>query len=130
MKKIWTYKDIDAPASDVWALLSNPEHWPSWGPSLRSVQMDREQLEHGATGKVTTVVGVQLPFEITHYEEGTRWAWKVAGIDATDHSVEALGTGQCRAGFGVPWLAAPYQLICQIALQRIKTMAETPEANK
>lgn len=129
MRKIWVHRDIEAPVADVWALIAEPEHWPSWGPSVRSAKLDGQKLEAGASGVVTTVFGAQLKFQITTYFEGSRWAWNVAGIEATDHLVEALEDNRCRVSFGVPWAAAPYSVICGIALQRIKTIAERPEAH-
>ncbi len=128
MRNIWTHRDIGAPAADVWSLLVEPEHWPSWGPSVRSAKLDGQRMEAGGTGVVTTVFGAQLEFQITTYVEGSRWAWKVQGIDATDHRVEPLEGDRCRVSFGVPWVVAPYQAICGIAMQRIKTIAERSEA--
>ncbi len=127
MKKIWTYRDVDAPADVVWSVFTNPAHWPEWGPSIRSAELDDAPMQLGTRGTVTIVVGARLGFEITRYDEGARWAWKVAGIDATDHTVEALGDDRSRVGFGVPWVVAPYQAICWLALHRIKTIAESTE---
>jgi hypothetical protein len=72
---------------------------------------------------VTTAFGVTLPFEVTGYQEGARWGWTVAGVPATEHIVEPLGAERCRAGFGVPWLAAPYLVVCRVALSRLAGMA-------
>ncbi len=128
MRKIWIHRDVGAPAADVWTLIAEPEHWPSWGPSVRSAKLDGPKLECGANGVVTTAFGARLKFEITSYAEGSRWAWNVAGIEATDHLVEPIEDDWCRVSFGVPWAVAPYAAICGIALQRIKTIAERPEA--
>lgn len=123
MKKLWACREIDAPAQVLWHLLTDLERWPEWGLSVRSAALDGENLERGATGSVTTAVGVDLNFEITDYDEGRSWAWNVAGIPATDHRVESLGPDRCRVGFGVPWAAAPYLAVCEIALRRLETMA-------
>ena len=72
---------------------------------------------------MTTLLRVRLPFEITAHTDGTRWAWKVAGVPATDHTVQALGPERCRVGFGVPWPAAPYLAICRMALGRLESIA-------
>jgi hypothetical protein len=45
-------------------------------------------------------------------------------IRATGHRVEYLAIKQCRLIFEVPWLAAPYLLVCKIATRRIKLIAE------
>jgi hypothetical protein len=40
--------------------------------------------------------------------------------------VEALGPDRCRVGFGVPWVAAPYLLVCRAAIIRIRRIAVRP----
>jgi len=122
MKKLWACREIEAPAEELWRLLSDPERWPEWGPSVRSAALDGDIFERGATGTVTTAVGVDLTFEITDHTDGQSWAWKVASIPATHHRVEELGSNRCRVGFGVPWIAAPYLAVCEIALRRLEAM--------
>jgi hypothetical protein len=123
MKQLWVSADIDAPASTVWDLLVDPAAWPRWGPSVRRASVDGGALGAGARGRVVTALGVTLAFEITTFERGSHWAWKVGGINATDHRVEPLGPRRCRVGFGVGWLAAPYLVICRIALGRLEQLA-------
>jgi hypothetical protein len=123
VKKLWVHREIDAPAEAVWALLTNLECWSGWGPTVRRAELASGHFDVGATGVVTTVLGVRLPFEITVHDDGTHWAWKVAGVRATDHVVEPIGSDRCRVGFGVPWPAAPYLSVCRVALARLETMA-------
>ena len=123
MKQLWISAEVDAPAATVWDLLVDPAAWPQWGPSVRRASVEGGTLELGARGKVETALGVTLGFEITTFEPGARWAWKVAGFNATDHRVEPLGTNLCRVGFGVGWLAAPYLAVCRIALGRLDQLA-------
>lgn len=125
MTRLWTRRTIDAPAEVLWALLTETEYWPAWGPTVRAGEIDGERFESGATGTVTTAVGIDLPFEITSFEPGVQWSWKVAGVPATDHRVEALGPDRCRVGFGVPPLVAPYLVVCQVALRRLDALATT-----
>lgn len=127
VKKLWVKKEIDAPAKSLWDLLTDPESWSTWGPSVRGAQLDGGQLELGSTGTVSTAVGVQVPFEITEFEDGALWGWTVAGLPATSHTVEDLGVDRCRVGFGVPWVAAPYLAVCEVALRRLETMASSTE---
>ena len=119
---LWVYRDIDVPAEAVWELLTSPDRWPAWGPTVRHAELAGNRLEAGATGAVTTVLGLRLPFEITT-QDGMRWAWKVAGVPATDHTVQALAPERCRVGFGVPWPAAPYLAVCRVALRRLESIA-------
>lgn len=123
MRLVWTHREIAAPAPVVWQLLVDPERWPEWGPSVRSAALDGPELTPGATGTVTTAVGIDLGFTITDFDEGTSWAWRVAGIPATSHSVSPRSASRCRAGFGVPLVAAPYLVICRMALRRIDALA-------
>ncbi len=123
MRRLWTRRTIEAPASVLWELLTDLDRWPDWGPSLRAASLHDGRFEPGATGTLTPVVGPDLPFEITAVETGAGWAWKVAGIDATDHTVEPLGDDRCRVGFGVPWPVAPYLAVCGVALRRLDELA-------
>ena len=82
----------------------------------------------GATGSVTTPFGVSIPFEITAFEPGRRWAWKVLGLPATDHTVTQIGPDRCEVGFGVPLLARPYLVVCDRALDRLDRMASSARA--
>lgn len=123
MKQLWVRREIDAPATVLWELLVNPERWPTWGPSVRRAVLDGPDLRLGSRGSVTTVGGLRVPFEITLYVRGARWAWTVAGVPATDHTVEPLGPDRCRVGFGAPWVAAPYLAVCRMALSRLDGLA-------
>ena len=130
MKQRWIHREIDAPADVLWELLADPEMWPTWGPSVRRATIDGDALAAGTRGTVTTSFGVALPFEITAWEPGVRWAWKVARIGATDHTVESLGPNRCRVGFGVPWPAAAYLAVCRVALGRLDTQAMIEQASR
>ncbi len=70
-----------------------------------------------------TVVGPWLPFEVTRFQEGHLWTWRVGGVPATAHRVESLGARRSRVGIDVPLMATPYVLLCGVALQRIDAMA-------
>jgi hypothetical protein len=123
VKQRWVNAEIDAPAATVWGLLVDLDAWPRWGPSVRRASVDGGVLAAGARGKVVTSLGVSLSFEVTAFEPGVGWAWKVGGIDATDHRVEPLGADRCRVGFGVGWPATPYLGVCRIAIGRLARLA-------
>jgi hypothetical protein len=128
VNRLWIHRDIDAPPDIVWGLLTNPNKWSVWGPTVRSADLQGQPLSVGATGTVTTVLGLDAAFEVTAFEQGARWAWKVAGIPATDHTVEPLAPNRCRAGIAVPWPAAPYLAVCRIALRRLDDLANLERA--
>lgn len=123
MRICWVTREIDAPAETVWQLLVDTDQWSSWGPSVKAVTLDTDELRLGSRGAVCTVVGLQLPFEITEFDHGRSWSWSVAGIAATYHRVEPLGDDRCRAAFGAPWLASPYLAVCRRALIRLDELA-------
>lgn len=120
---LWASREVDAPAEVLWDLLTDPARWPEWGPSVAAAELDGDRLRAGALGRVRTAVGVTVPVEVTAVEPGRRWAWRVAGIPATDHRVDPLGPGRCRVGIGVPAPAAPYLAVCHVALGRLERIA-------
>lgn len=122
--------DITAPARVVWSILTDTTLWPEWGPSVRAVDAPSRFVSPGMRGRVRTAVGLWLPFEISELDPGRRWAWRVAGLPATGHRVEALTLGTCRAVFEVPRWAAPYALVCRVALARIARVAGTDPASE
>jgi len=124
VKLNWIHRNINAPADRVWDLLTDTNAWPTWGPSVRSATVHGGHLTDGATGTIKTVFGPELSFEITEFELGSQWSWKVAGVTATNHTVQPLDAETCRAGFGVPIVATPYLAVCRWALIRLQRLAE------
>lgn len=112
---------IPAPRSRVWELLVDTHQWPAWGPTVSAVRSSDRRIAEGTTGRVRTVGGIWLPFRVTACSE-YRWTWRVAGLPATGHQVEAAAGG-CRAGFDVPLLAAPYLVVCARALDSLARLA-------
>lgn len=119
-------RHVPYPADVVWTLLTDLDAWPRWGPSISGAVLDSggRYLVAGSTGTVTAIGAVSVPFAVTEFEPGRRWAWSVAGVPATAHGVEAA-PGGCRVWFEVPWWAAPYTAVCAIALRRIDSLAAT-----
>jgi uncharacterized protein YndB with AHSA1/START domain len=111
--------ELDAAPERAWELLSNTARWPDWGPSVVAVEPAAARVEPGLRGRVRTIAGFSLPFEITAVEAGRSWRWRVAGIAATGHRVERLGPDRCRVVFEVPRWAAPYAIVCRVALRRM-----------
>ncbi|WP_040797654.1 SRPBCC family protein [Nocardia higoensis] len=119
----WTvHRHIPAPPEVVWQLLTDLTAWPRWGPTVSAATIDGDRLAAGARGTVTISVGVPLPFVITDFDPGRRWAWAVAGIPATTHEVEPA-EGGCRASMSAPLWAPAYLPVLDIALRRIDRMA-------
>ncbi len=114
-------RDVAAHPDRVWQLLTDLEAWPRWGPTVRRAEIDGEFVT-GATGRVWPMVGPPLPFELTTVVPGRRWSWKVAGVPATTHAVEASGAG-ARLSMGIPVWAPAYAPVVAIALRRIDRLA-------
>lgn len=110
---------IDAPVLVVWDQLTRIRQWPRWGPSVVDVQCEDECIRLGSSGRVKTVLGIWLPFEVTDLEPGHSWHWRVGGLPATGHRVEPCAPGQCRLVFQIPWWMAPYGLVCREACRRL-----------
>ena len=119
---LWTRRIVAADPTAAWDLLTDPERWGRWGPTVRRGELDPPgRFEAGATGRVVTAVGIPLPFVLTDVDPGSRWAWRVAGVPATVHTVEPVDRG-CRIGIGVPAPAAAYLPVCALGLRRIEAI--------
>ncbi len=120
-------REVAAPAARVWDLLVDTTRWSAWGPTVAGAEIraggDGTRIGPGATGRVRTSLGPSLPFEVLRFDEGRRWTWSVAGIPATGHRVEPVGDDRCRVVLEVPAWAAPYLLVCRVALRRIEALA-------
>ncbi|MCW2520506.1 MAG: Polyketide cyclase / dehydrase and lipid transport [Mycobacterium sp.] len=118
-----TARTIAAAPEAAWHVLTDLDAWPRWGPTVQRAELsDPGALRLGSRGKVWTPVGVALPFEVTEFDDGHAWAWKVAGVPATRHAVTPA-PGGCRVSFGVPIWAPVYLTVCAIALKRIEDLA-------
>lgn len=105
-------------------MLTRFEDWPRWGPSVLSVSSPSAAAGPGVRGSVRTVVGIRLPFVITHWIEGSEWSWRVAGLPATGHRVEPSGDSATLVTFSVAWPAAPYAAVLDAGLDRLRQLAE------
>jgi hypothetical protein len=105
----------------VWDLITDTAQWPCWGPTVKDVQFPERFIRKGSRGRVLTVFGIWVPFSIVKFECGHFWSWKVASINATGHRIQPTDKG-CNLWFEVPMIAAPYALVCQMALGRIENL--------
>lgn len=103
----------------MWHVITDTHCWVQWGPSVTAVACDERYIRGGSQGRIKTLLGFWVPFVVTTYEHGRYWHWRVRGIPATGHRVEPLAAERCRLVFEVPVWAAPYTIICGLALQRI-----------
>lgn len=124
----WHWIEVESPADAAWEVLVDLDRWPEWGPTVTEARTDTgaRRLTEGASGAVRTAVGVWVPFEVTTWQEGEAWGWRVAGIPATEHRVESMGPSRARVGMGVPRWAPAYIVVVAIALRRVARAARRP----
>lgn len=115
---------ISASQQLVWNILVDTRQWPVWGPSVRAVKSPRRYIDAGLKGRLQTIFGFWVPFEITDFEPLIFWNWKVAGIPATGHRLTKIDENHCELIFEVPIAAYPYGLICRQAAQHIGRLAQ------
>jgi hypothetical protein len=106
----------------VWDLITDTSQWPRWGPTVKNVQLSERYIRIGSRGQVLTSLGVWLSFVIDEYEHASFWSWKVADIKATGHRVQVTKTGGSNLWFEMPMIAAPYAVVCQMALGGIENL--------
>lgn len=115
---------INVPAKDVWDFITDTTRWPEWGLSVTAVDCNDRYIKKGSRGKVKLPFGIWVPFLITDYEDKMYWSWSVWGIHATGHRTLPIDERRCSLIFEVPAIAAPYLLICWIAIKRIAAILE------
>jgi hypothetical protein len=114
---------IDASSDQVWRIMTDTSLWPIWGPSIRKVECADKYVKIGSTGSVQLFSILWVRFLVTELEEGRHWSWRILGMRATGHRVESLSTTRCQAVFQIPIFAAPYVIVCKVALNRISKLA-------
>lgn len=124
-RKIVVGRELSVGRDIAWNLLRNTQQWTEWGPSVRAVECNQQFIDVDTTGRVQTVGGLWLPFEITSCMS-YRWHWRVMKLPATGHRVDQPSTGSpregCRVIFELPILAAWYIPVCSRALDRIESI--------
>ena len=115
-------KEMKASAERVWQLLTDTRTWPRWGPSVRAVDSPERYIRSGLTGRICTPIGLWVPFTIETFTPNVYWDWRVGGLAATGHRVEAIEENRCRLSFTVPVWAAGYGIVCRRALNQIQRL--------
>ncbi len=122
MGRVEVSRSIEAPAALLWKLMARTRYWTEWGPTVTAVE-GPETIGAGAVGRVRTPIGLWLDFEITDFEEGHHWAWRVARLSATTHRIRPDGKGGSIVTFSAPWWAAPYASVLWLGLRRLDELA-------
>lgn len=88
---------IAAQPSDVWAVLTDIEHWPDWTASMREItRLDSGPLRVGSTLRVRQPAGRPLVFTVTELasERSFTWTASSGGMRSTGyHELTPSGSG-------------------------------------
>jgi uncharacterized membrane protein len=69
--------EIDAPATLVWDVFSNVEHWPDWTASVTTLTaLDSPALAIGRRFEIKQPRLPKLAWEVTQLDEGSSWTWE------------------------------------------------------
>jgi len=123
-RELFIGRTMHASLERVWDLITDTLLWPVWGPSVSKVECEDRYIRLGTAGRIRTTLGFRVPFVVTEFGPLRFWAWEVAGIRATGHRVESLGSNRCRLIFTVPGWAAPYATVCLLGLIRIQRLLQ------
>ncbi|BBX23802.1 hypothetical protein MTER_32130 [Mycolicibacter terrae] len=88
---------IAARPADVWAVLTDLEHWPDWTASMREItRLDAGPLCVGSTARVRQPTGRPMVWTVTELadERSFTWTASTAGIRFTGyHELIPTGSG-------------------------------------
>jgi len=75
-----TTRHIDAPASDVWEVLSDVARWPEWTPTVDNVELlDVGPVRVGSRARIRQPKLPQAVWVVTEIEEGRSFTWEAKG---------------------------------------------------
>ena len=81
------------------------------GTPVVDVESEAATVGPGSRGRVKTVAGLWLRFEITEVRPGRSCDWNVAGIPITGYTVENSGVGRSSVEFTAPLVLARYVIV-------------------
>lgn len=118
-------REVAAPATAVWEVLTDVTRWTDWGPPVTGVEYPERTVSPGTGGRVQTFGVVWVPFRVETVREFC-WTWTVRGFTppADGHRVEDLGDGRSRVVLELPLWAPWYVVTCWLALRNVAGIVE------
>lgn len=97
-------RNIEAPATRVWDVLSGVEAWPQWLPTVSSVEaLDGSPLQVGRRYRITQPRLRPAIWKVSEVEPGRRFVWRATspGVQMiAEHIVDSDGTrAHVRLGY-------------------------------
>lgn len=97
--------EINAPADRVWAVLSDARAWPTWTPSVTSVEIDEGELLHvGSRARIKQPRIGTNEWTVTELVPGRSFTWESRApgvLSVARHEVDPLGDGRSRLRLSV-----------------------------
>jgi uncharacterized protein YndB with AHSA1/START domain len=91
--------DIGAPAGRVWTVFTDVRQWPSWTPSVRSLEpLDGPSIAVGHRFRIKQPWLPTLVWEVTAVEAPHSWTWTVrspGAVASATHDVSPRGESAC-----------------------------------
>ena len=88
---------IDAPADDVWAVLTDVERWPEWTASMQRIERSRDgELAVGSTVRIKQPRVPATSWEVTELDPGRSFTWVATTPGVTtiaEHRLEPTPSG-------------------------------------
>lgn len=114
----------------VWQRYADPRRWSGWSPQIVPVDAGgATRITTGLRGRVWSVVGMSVPFEVLAVDEAVHsWTWRVGvgrAVLRLTHEVGPPGGGRGGGASTVlraagPWpLLAAYAPLARLALRRL-----------
>jgi uncharacterized membrane protein len=117
--------EVSAPADEVFAVYADVERWPTWTPTVTSVErLDQGPFRIGARARVRQPRIPTAVWEVTELVPGRSFVWvaRGPGIRTTGrHEVEPIGADQSRITAALAqegWLGAVVGRVTRRLTQR------------
>lgn len=114
---------VDAPADDVWAVLSDVERWPEWTPSMRVVErLDDGEFRVGSSARIKQPALPRVVWTVTEVVPGRSFTWEArsGGVHTKGvHTVEADGDAS-RVTLGIDQRGPMSWLVTLLYARRTK----------